>query len=235
VWREQLRAHDLPKRAPARGVGHPDHGGASVIDDGVRHGSGRERSVMLLKEFARDLWGGDDLLIHEGSMGFGEVSEGAVWLLAEEVETADERQRARPWREVKTDMYEEVEEADGEEGEQKPWQPQEERCHICMLCARLVKSRWCAAFLLCFHEMCLCLIVSICLFWQVKIVFFPCFSVLSSCVSVFPQDWCAAVEDSVSPTLIMWFLSPFLSPPSICCSFVLNFTFLIDALLFFHI
>jgi hypothetical protein len=127
VWREQLRAHDLPKRAPARGVGHPDHGGACVIDDSVRDGSGRERSVMLLQEFARDLWGGDDhrgdstkAEGHEGTMGFGQVSEGAVWLLAEEVETADERQRARPWREVKTDMHEQVEEADGEEGEQKP-------------------------------------------------------------------------------------------------------------------
>jgi hypothetical protein len=56
-------------------------------------------------------------------VSLGEAGEGAVRLVADEVEAADERQREWSWREAAARVGEEVQEIDGEEGEDEPWQP----------------------------------------------------------------------------------------------------------------
>jgi hypothetical protein len=143
VRREELPGHDLPEGAPARrGVGQPHHGAPGVGADGVRHGPRGEGGVMPLQELARDVRGGRDhrgdraqAEGHERAVDLREAREGAVRLVAEEVEVADEGQRARPRWEAAASMRSETEEVDGgEEGGEKPWQPREQLGHsICKL------------------------------------------------------------------------------------------------------
>lgn len=92
------------------------------VDNGVRHGPRREDGVVPLQELARDLRGGRDhrgdgpeAEGHERAVDLGEAREGAVRLVTEEVEAADEGQRARPGWEAAACVCSEVEEGDGEE------------------------------------------------------------------------------------------------------------------------
>jgi hypothetical protein len=62
-------------------------------------------------------------------VSLGEAGEGAVRLVADEVEAADEWQRERSWREAAARVGEEVQEVDGEEGGDEPWQPRKKLSH----------------------------------------------------------------------------------------------------------
>jgi hypothetical protein len=66
-------------------------------------------------------------------MDLGEVGERAVWLVAEEVEAADEWQRAGTWREAAC-VGEKVQEVDGEDGDDEPWQPGKKGRHCICFC-----------------------------------------------------------------------------------------------------
>jgi len=103
VRREELLAHNLSERAPARRVvGQPDDGALGMVADGVGHKPRREDGVVLLQELAGDFRGGRDdrgdraqAEGHERAVELGEARKGAVRLVTEEVEVADKGQRAR--------------------------------------------------------------------------------------------------------------------------------------------
>jgi hypothetical protein len=101
---------------------------------------GGEDGVVLLHELAGDIRRGDDhrgdraqAQGHERAMDLGEVGEGAVWLVAEEVEASDEWQRAGTWREAAACVDEKIQEVDGENGDDEPCQPGKER-HCIYFC-----------------------------------------------------------------------------------------------------
>jgi len=65
-------------------------------------------------------------------VGLGEAREGAVRLVAEQVEAADDGQRAGPRRQAALPAVpEEAEEVDGSEGDEQPCQPREQHGRHC--------------------------------------------------------------------------------------------------------
>jgi len=113
-----------------------------MVAGGIVYIPGGEESVVLLQELAGDFRGGDDhrgdgaqAQGHERAMDLGEVSEGVVWLVAEEVEASDEWQRAGAWRQAAACMGEKVQEVDGEDGDDEPWQPGKNGRHCMCFCS----------------------------------------------------------------------------------------------------
>ena len=100
VRREQLGAHDLAQRAPARRVGQPDRRVPGVGAGGVRHGPPvAEDGVVPLQDLPGGGRGGGhhrghraQAEGHERAVRLGEPGQGAVRLVTEQVEAADDGQ-----------------------------------------------------------------------------------------------------------------------------------------------
>jgi hypothetical protein len=115
-----------------------------VVTGGVGGGPGGEDGVVLLQELACDVRRGDDhrgdraqAERHERAIRLGEAGERAVWLVAEQVEAADERERVGSRREAAAGLCEEVEEVDGEEGESTSHESQRNKAAIAVLGKKL--------------------------------------------------------------------------------------------------